>query len=110
MLDKLLDNATGFAPPQSEIHLILSSSEKSILIAIENKGPLLPTTMQHQLFDNMVSVRDTQAIKQGTHLGLGLHIVRLISEYHQGSVKAENLPDKSGVRFTIQLPNPSLSS
>jgi two-component system sensor histidine kinase ChvG len=38
------------------------------------------------------------------HLGLGLHIVRLIVDFHQGRVKAENMPGSSGVAVTIHLP------
>jgi nitrogen fixation/metabolism regulation signal transduction histidine kinase len=38
------------------------------------------------------------------HLGLGLHIVRLIVDFHHARVKAENLPDNDGVRVSIYLP------
>ncbi len=38
------------------------------------------------------------------HLGLGLHVVRLIAEYLQGQIQATNLSDNSGVRFTLCLP------
>ncbi len=51
----------------------------------------------------MVSVR-TQEHQQQPHLGLGLYIVRLICDYHEGQVKAENLADDSGVVFTVSLP------
>ncbi|TCI01802.1 hypothetical protein EZV61_16165 [Corallincola luteus] len=105
MMDKIVDNAVGFAPIESEILITLQRTEKSILICVENKGPLLPKKMQHQLFDNMVSMRDKKAADDSTHLGLGLHIVRLIVEHHQGKANAENLSDNSGVRFTISLPH-----
>ena len=56
--------------------------------------------MQGQLFDSMVSVRE----KSGqVHLGLGLHIVRLIMDFHGGRVRAENLDDGSGVRFILEF-------
>ena len=35
------------------------------------------------------------------HFGLGLYIVRLIAEFHQGHARAENLVDGSGVRFSV---------
>lgn len=41
---------------------------------------------------------------KGLHLGLGLHIVRLVAEAHGGSVEAKNLPDDAGVAFTLHLP------
>ena len=70
-------------------------------ISLRNQGPLLPAAMQRQLFDSMVSVREKSA---RVHLGLGLHIVRLIVDFHGGTARAENLPDGSGVEFRIHLP------
>ena len=57
--------------------------------------------MQKQLFDSMVSLREKN---DEVHLGLGLHIVRLIMDFHRGRVSAENLDDNSGVRFTLAFP------
>ena len=55
--------------------------------------------MRTQLFDSLVSVRDRHSDK---HLGLGLHIARLIAEGHQGSISADNVD--GGVEFRIMLP------
>ena len=38
------------------------------------------------------------------HLGLGLYLVRLISEFHRGSVTAEDVEDAAQVRVTMRLP------
>jgi two-component system, OmpR family, sensor histidine kinase ChvG len=37
------------------------------------------------------------------HFGLGLYIVRLIAEFHNGAAEATNLADGSGVRFRVLL-------
>lgn len=100
MLDKLADNAAGFSPPGGRIVIFLSRTSTGIKLVVSNEGPPLPGTMQEQLFDSMVSLREKS---DRPHLGLGLHIVRLIAEYHRGSVRAENLPDQRGVRFIVQL-------
>jgi signal transduction histidine kinase len=50
----------------------------------------------------MVSLRDNKPDE--VHLGLGLHIVRLIVEFHQGRVTAKNLPGDEGVCVSILLP------
>jgi K+-sensing histidine kinase KdpD len=68
---------------------------------VANEGPLLPESMQQQLFDSMVSVRESS---ERVHLGLGLHIVRLIVDFHEGSVRAQNLEDGSGVIFRVSFP------
>lgn len=101
MLDKLMDNAASFTPAGGSIHLSLALQGDSAELCVSNEGPLLPAAMQHQLFDSMVSVRDKS---DRVHLGLGLHIVRLIVDFHGGSARAENLPDGSGVAFRVGLP------
>jgi signal transduction histidine kinase len=50
----------------------------------------------------MVSRREEKGHKP--HLGLGLFIVRLITQFHGGEASAKNLPDNSGVIFSITLP------
>ena len=49
----------------------------------------------------MVSHRGPQ---NRLHFGLGLYIVRIIAEYHGGTVRAINLTDGSGVAIVVQLP------
>ena len=72
--------------------------EGGIELSVRNEGPPLPAAMQQHLFDSMVSLRDKS---ERVHLGLGLHIVRLIVDFHGASVTAENLEDGSGVIFRI---------
>jgi two-component system, OmpR family, sensor histidine kinase ChvG len=38
------------------------------------------------------------------HFGLGLYIVRLIAEFHDGRALAANRPDGRGAAFTVILP------
>ena len=37
------------------------------------------------------------------HLGLGLYVVRLVAELHQGEASACNLPEMAGVEFRMRL-------
>jgi signal transduction histidine kinase len=101
MLDKLVDNAASFTPAGGAITLGLAQTPTDAVITVSNDGPLLPAAMQQQLFDSMVSIREGDA---RMHLGLGLHIVRLIVEFHGGSVRAANRADGSGVVFEVRLP------
>jgi two-component system sensor histidine kinase ChvG len=100
-LDKLVDNAASFTAAGDTITLHLSTSDDGVHLAVENQGALLPESMQRQLFDSMVSLR---AKNDQVHLGLGLHIVRLIMDFHRGRVWGENLEDARGVRFTLAFP------
>jgi two-component system, OmpR family, sensor histidine kinase ChvG len=78
------------------------TSLDSAEITVSNEGPALPMEMQEQLFDSMVSVRPQQGGDEA-HLGLGLYIVRLIAEFHNGSARLENRPDGKGVTAVISL-------
>lgn len=102
MLDKLVDNAVGFSPPESPIEVSLKQSNDSIALAVSNRGPTLPDHLRNRLFDPMVTVRDKR--DNEPHLGLGLYIVRLIAERHGATLSAANLPDNSGVKFTVLFP------
>jgi len=103
MLDKLVNNAVDFSPPGSKIGVELKRTDKELCISISNQGPTLPQTMHDKLFDSLVSVREGN--REGEHLGLGLYIVNLIVEFHEGRRRADNLPDGSGVIFKIYLPD-----
>jgi dedicated sortase system histidine kinase len=102
LLDKLIDNAVGFATAGSAIEVNLDSDSRKVCLTVVNRGPLLPEAMRHQLFDSLVSVRESRGEKP--HLGLGLYIVTLVAELHRGQVEAENLADGSGVRISVELP------
>ncbi len=100
LLDKVISNAVEFSQDK-QIEFKVKQEKNLVIININNNGPLLPQQMQGKLFDSMISVRNEQQ-KSQPHLGLGLYIARLICEFHQGSISANN--HKNGVTITIALP------
>jgi dedicated sortase system histidine kinase len=102
-LDKLIDNARGFAPETGWIRIALTATHDGARIAVANSGPPLPPAMQDRLFDSLVSVRDAGVRGETPHLGFGLFVVRLIAQAHRGSASARNLEDGSGVEFGLEL-------
>jgi len=105
LVDKLAENANDFAPAGSPVKVQVEPLGKGgARIAVENAGPPLPEAARARLFDSMVSLREPQARGQGAHLGLGLYIVRIVAEFHRGSVRAVDLPAGGGVRFEVELP------
>jgi two-component system sensor histidine kinase ChvG len=102
LLDKLVANAVDFCASGAPIRVRLETIGGMAELRVENKGPLLPETMRAKLFESMVSVRTDRAEKPGgePHLGLGLYIARVISEFHGGAMRAENLASGDGVAVT----------
>ena len=102
-LDKLTDNARDFCSENGVIRFSLQSAGDGVMLSVANDGALLPERIGEQLFDSMVSIRAGKSDQ--VHLGLGLTIVKLIAEYHGGSVSAANLPSLTGVQFTVMIPS-----
>ena len=103
MLDKLVANAHEFATPGTAIAIGLARAGDAAQLTVENEGPALPQGMREQLFDSMVSVRPGTG-GDVPHLGLGLYIVRLVAEFHGGTVRADDRDDGRGVVLTVALP------
>ena len=103
MLDKLVANAVDFHRAGSSIDVAVARDAQHAMLTISNEGPPLPAEMVAQLFQSMVSVRP-HTIGSEPHLGFGLYIARLITEYHGGEVRAENRKDGAGVIVTVSLP------
>lgn len=90
-LDKLIDNARDFATTWPiQLKGYLDKSHHNVIIEVINQGTLpkhVRTPMQ--LFEGMTSYREklSQHEQAPPHLGLGLYIVRLISQFHQGEAR-----------------------
>lgn len=97
LLDKIVSNAVEFSAPESPIRLHLWKENQHACVSITNQGELLPTGMEQDVLQSMVSVRSNESQQEDVHLGLGLYIARVITEFHSGDISIRNLPDKSGV-------------
>jgi two-component system sensor histidine kinase ChvG len=101
MLDKLIDNAVDFSPPGATIVVRLLEDAGAAVVEVDNPGPALPQDVPGRLFESLWQSRS--GAESQPHFGLGLYIVRLIAEFHGGEALAANLPDGSGVRFSVRL-------
>jgi signal transduction histidine kinase len=102
MLDKLVENAVDFTPPEGSIRVALSKDAGRYLLQVRNDGALIPEGLLPRLFESLFEMRETRDDRP--HFGLGLYIVRLIAEFHGGVAQVANREDGSGVEFTITLP------
>ncbi|MFD2166816.1 proteobacterial dedicated sortase system histidine kinase [Thalassotalea euphylliae] len=102
LLEKVIANAIDFSS-DNQIKVVLMTHKQRMILSIKNKGELLPKEIENTLFDSMVSVRKDEKQDQ-PHLGLGLFIARLICDYHNGSISAQNTEDKNGVQVSIDIP------
>lgn len=103
LMDKLIANAVEFSYERRPITVICRQHKDKALLQVRNHGPRLPEEMKGRLFDSMISVRPQEKQRE-PHLGMGLHIARLVTEFHHGHIRAENLQDIEGVAITVLLP------
>lgn len=103
LMDKLIANAVEFSYHRKPITVFCRVIKDRAVLRVTNYGPYLPEEMKGRLFDSMISVRPQEKQRE-PHLGMGLHIARLITEFHQGQIRAENIKDFEGVAITLLLP------
>ena len=96
MLDKLLDNARDFTPEGNIITVGLSDQINSVVLWVENEGPSLRVQDGVDAFQMFSGTRNDST---GSHLGLGLYVVRLIAESMGARVAIGNT--ERGVRVEV---------
>ena len=103
LLDKLVDNAVEFSYSNEPIQVFCRTLRDHAVFKISNAGPYLPAEMKDRLFDSMISVRSQEKQRQ-PHLGMGLHIARIITDFHGGQIRADNREDREGAVITVVIP------
>ena len=103
LMDKLIANAVEFSYPNKPIRINCHSETGEAVISVTNSGPFLDESMKDRIFDSMVSVRPESKKKQ-PHLGMGLHIARMIADFHEGYIYADNLLEEEGVLVVLRIP------
>ncbi len=99
LLDKLLNNAVEHSNPEAEIRVALRRSDDQCFeLSVENEGDALPEDRQ-RIFEAFVSSQS-----RPENLGLGLFVAQSIARNHGGLITAEALPDVTGARFVVRLP------
>ena len=96
----LIDNAVKFDPQGGLVRMRLHSTGNEIIFCIEDSGSGIVPGEEERIFTKFYQ-SDTSRKSEGN--GLGLPLVKKITELNGGTVTAENLP-QGGCRFTVRLP------
>lgn len=105
VLDNLLSNAVKFAPPGAEIKAktTFQRENNALEFSLYNPGTGLSEEDKSRIFQKF-SKLSAKPTGGESSTGLGLSIVRTLTEMHGGSIRAESEGISSGVRFILQLP------
>ena len=103
LMDKVVANAVEFSLDNKPVRVACYEDGGDAIVSVANAGPYLDHDMKDRIFDSMVSVRPEGKKKQ-PHLGMGLHIARMIADFHNGYIYADNLLDEEGVIVVLRIP------
>lgn len=100
ILANLLDNAVKYSPDGTAIEVEAEAAPEEIRISVANAGKGIPDDMLPAVFERYK--RGDGEAREGS-VGLGLFIVRSLTQGHGGRVWAENRGE-GGTRITFTLP------
>src|SRR5215510_9754655 len=99
----LVSNAIKFTPDRGQVHVRLERAGKDVEIMVSDTGVGIAPDFLPFVFDRFRQSDGSSTRRQGG-LGLGLAIVRHLTEMHGGSVHAQSPGPDQGATFVVRLP------
>jgi signal transduction histidine kinase/ActR/RegA family two-component response regulator len=99
----LLSNAVKFTPPAGTVRVEITRDAQTITVAVVDSGVGIPAEFAPFVFDRFRQADQTTTRSYGG-LGLGLSIVKHLTELHGGTVTASSAGRGQGARFEVRLP------
>jgi PAS domain S-box-containing protein len=99
----LLSNAVRFTPRGGRVSVLLRLVDSSIEISVSDTGAGIAPEFLPRVFERF-SQADASRTRQQGGLGLGLSIVKHLTELHGGTVTAASAGPGQGATFSVCLP------
>lgn len=99
----LLSNAIKFTPNGGSVGVEIERAGECVEIRVKDTGIGIKEEFLPHVFDRFRQA-DASSIRKFGGLGLGLAIVRHITEMHGGTVSADSDGENLGATFTVSLP------
>ncbi|HEX7947885.1 MAG TPA: PAS-domain containing protein, partial [Phenylobacterium sp.] len=96
VLDHLMENAIGQTPPGGTVTLAARKARGEVQLQVSDTGRGIPFHVQAHIFDRFIG-------RERGGPGLGLALVKALTELHGGWVALESEPG-AGASFTCHLP------
>lgn len=103
VLTNLLNNAAKYTDEGGQIWLSAQCDSDAVTISVRDTGMGIPAHMLHAIFELFTQIDRTLDRSQGG-LGIGLTLVRQLTEMHGGTVGAKSEGTGLGAEFTVTLP------
>lgn len=100
--ENLISNAIKFSPPNSKVTISLHCLSNSLELHVKDEGPGISKADQLNLFKKYQRLSAAPTANESSN-GLGLYIVKELTELNGGKVWCESEPS-SGATFNVSFP------
>jgi signal transduction histidine kinase len=102
-LNNIFSNIVKYAPANSEVDLTLKAENNKVLFSVRDYGPGVEPENYEKIFEPFYRTGEYKSRKTDS-TGLGLSLVKKITEMHGGKVRASSPEDnKSGLVMTLEI-------
>ena len=109
VLGNLLNNSCKYTKAHGRISLEAKRLDNEVLITVRDNGTGIPVDKLDRIFEMFMQVDRTSERAQAG-LGIGLTLVKRLTEMHGGSIEANSKGEGQGSEFIVRLPTVSKPS
>ncbi len=99
----ILSNAMKFTPEGGSINIDVETGAESVTVSVKDTGQGISAETLPNIFQQFQQ-GDNRTPRSQTGLGLGLSIVKILAEKHNGRIEAQSPGIGQGATFTVTLP------
>lgn len=103
IIANLLNNSAKYTPDGGDIYLSAKQDNNELVLKVRDTGIGIPKDMLASVFDMFVQV-DTTLERSHGGLGIGLTLVKKLTDLHGGSVDVKSNGKNKGSEFIVRLP------
>jgi PAS domain S-box-containing protein len=99
----LLNNSSKYTRPEGTISLSAKRVDSEVFVTVKDNGAGIPQDKLDSIFDMFMQVDRTSERSQDG-LGIGLTLVKRLTEMHGGLIEAKSDGEGQGSEFVVRLP------
>lgn len=99
VLDNILDNAVKYSTEPPIVRLIITNTDKNLVVAITDQGIGMNKKAQKKVFDKYYRVPEASNLHTVKGYGLGLNYAKRVVEMHKGKIEIMSEPQKGTTVF-----------
>jgi PAS domain S-box-containing protein len=103
LFGNLLNNSSKYTSAEGTISLNAERIDGEVLVTVKDNGAGIPQDKLDSIFDMFMQVDRTSEQSQAG-LGIGLTLVKRLTEMHGGSIEARSAGEGQGSEFVVRLP------